>query len=363
MKRNGKVDFLRFVFALFIMFLHFAYRPEIRVLGHSFYLGQRGVFGVRFFFILSGYLLAYSVERMSLKNECESGADSNGLIKDYYPFIVRKYCAYIKWYLPAFLLCVLLDGLQSGSIVAIRKTVSSVQNLLLLGSLGFSFDSQSIGYYVGASWFISALFLAQIILFPLMRVRYRLWSRGLAPIVFVFSLALYINGYLCDWERMIQAIFSMALGSMCYELAKVISRRSYKRWFCNFLRVIELLIYLSCIAYMCDEAAEGTEYGMMFVVAFGIVLSFLPQTQYGFFDHPFFNFLGKLSFPLYLLHVQVLYWADYILYRLDRNPPDHVKYPVLYVCAIVVSVGFYFLWECIGKVDWKRKWKHLTEEK
>ncbi len=363
MKRNGKVDFLRFVFALFIMFLHYAYRPEIRVLGHSFYLGQRGVFGVRFFFILSGYLLAGSVERMIQNGGSGSETDSKGLIKDYFPFILRKYRAYIKWYLSAFLLCVLLDALQSGAIVAFRRSVSSIQNLLLLGSLGFSFDSSSIGYYVGASWYISALFIGQILLFPLMRARYRLWSRVLAPVVFIFSLALYVNAYLCDWERVIQTIFSMTLGSMCYELTKWLSKRAYKRWFCNLLRVIECLIYLSCIVYMCDDAAENAEYGMMFVVAFGIVLSFLPQTQVGFFDHPFFNFLGKLSFPLYLLHVQILYWADFILYRLDKNPPDRVKYPVLYVCAIVISIGFYFLWERIGGVGWKQKWEHLTQEK
>ena len=63
-KRNGKVDLLRFLFALFIMFLHYGYRPELVIEGVTFRLGQNGAFAVVFFFILSGYLLAKSVHDM-----------------------------------------------------------------------------------------------------------------------------------------------------------------------------------------------------------------------------------------------------------------------------------------------------------
>ncbi len=359
MKRNGKVDFLRFVFALFIMFLHYGYRAEFSIFGNTLYLGQNGAFGVRFFFILSGYLLALSVERISQKDrECQTRPNIGTLTKDNISFLLRKYSSYIKWYLPAFFLCVLLDCFQVGITAALKGTLCSIQNILLLGSLGFSFDGASIGYYVGASWFLSALFLAQIILFPIMRYQYRLWSRVISPIVFIILLALDVNGY---GNRVTYAIYCMILGGVCYEIVKVLSKRSYKGWFCNLLRVIEFGIYLMCIAFMCSQAVEDAVYGMMFLVAFAIILSFLPQTQYGFFKHPIFSFLGKVSFPLYLLHIQVLHWADYFLVLLHKNPPDYVKYPVLYLCAILISIGFYLLFEWLGKIDWKKKWHWLID--
>lgn len=271
----------------------------------------------------------------------------------------RKYCSYIKWYLPAFFSVVMLDCLHSGVLATFKRTLGSIQNILLLDSLGFSSDVAPIGYYVGASWFLSALFLAQVILFPIMRYQYRLWSKVIAPIVFIFCFALDVNG---SGNSVTYAIYCMILGGICYEIVKLVSKRSYRRWFCYFLRVIEFMIYVICIVFMCTKAPDTAMYGMTFFVAFGIFLSFLPQTQYEFFKHPFFSFLGKVSFPLYMLHIQVLSWADYILERLNKNPPDYVKYPVLYFCAILASVGFYLLFEWAGKIGWKKKWHYLTRQ-
>lgn len=360
MKRNGKVDFLRFVFALFIMFLHYAYRPTISIAGHTLLLGERGGFGVVFFFVVSGYLLAQSVERISRKDgDWQSDNGVKAVITENISFLFRKYCYYIKWYLLAFFLCVLLECFQSGIGNALKRTLCSIQNLLLLGSLGFSSDAQSIGYYVGASWFLSALFLAQIILFPLMRYHYRLWSQVISPIVFITLLIFELNGYA---NNVTFAIYHMILGGMCYEIVKLLSQRSYRKWFCNTLRIIEFMIYLLCIVYMCNRDGGDAEYGMMFLVAAGIILSFLPQTQYVFFKFPIFSFLGKISFPLYLLHIQILHWADYILNQINVTPPDYIKFPVLYGCAIGISIILYLAFERIGKVDWKSKWKYLTQE-
>ena len=57
-KRNGRIDLLRFVFALVIMLHHSRY-----VLGddHAVFIG--GSLAVEFFFLVSGYLMAVSAER------------------------------------------------------------------------------------------------------------------------------------------------------------------------------------------------------------------------------------------------------------------------------------------------------------
>ena len=65
-RKNGRVEFLRFIFALAILFFHIHKRfagddvIELGNTGLNFF--ARGYIGVEFFFLVSGYLLAASAE-------------------------------------------------------------------------------------------------------------------------------------------------------------------------------------------------------------------------------------------------------------------------------------------------------------
>ncbi len=301
MKRNGKIDLLRFIFALFIMFLHYGYRPELSVGSSTLRLGQHGETGVTFFFVVSGYLLAKSVERLSSSKLTE---EENRL------FLLRKYLYYCKWYIPAFISCVLLGLLKNGVISTIKTCLCSIQNLLLLGSLGFSADGATIGYYVGASWYVSALFCAQIILFPIMRRNYNRWISVISPMVFVFLLSMQTNGHS---DRILVALLRIILGGWCYETVKWLNGRIISRKCFFFLRISELMIWAFVVIYMCSDVPDGSEYGIMFLIAAGVILSFSKCTEYSFFNKPIFVYFGKLSFPFYLLHIQVLHWGEYVM--------------------------------------------------
>ncbi len=56
-QRNGEIDIFRFVFATIIVFMHFGLGfPKIN-------LFPSGRIGVEFYFIVTGYLMAYSSEK------------------------------------------------------------------------------------------------------------------------------------------------------------------------------------------------------------------------------------------------------------------------------------------------------------
>ena len=63
-RKNGRVEFLRFIFALAILFFHihksFAGDDVIELGNTGLNFFARGYIGVEFFFLVSGYLLAAS---------------------------------------------------------------------------------------------------------------------------------------------------------------------------------------------------------------------------------------------------------------------------------------------------------------
>ena len=65
MKRNGEIDLLKFLFSLMIVIYHTKNFTE--------YYGQnlfmQGSIGVSFFFLVSGYLLAYSTGKIQLESK------------------------------------------------------------------------------------------------------------------------------------------------------------------------------------------------------------------------------------------------------------------------------------------------------
>lgn len=333
-KRNGKIDMLRFIFALFIMFLHSGYRPRLQIGNYSLVLGINGSFGVYFFFIVSGVLMMASVE----KDIVNSKSIKTSVAEDHVRYLVRKYTYYIKWYLAAFLLCFLLDAVRSGVIKSVTEVIKSIPSLLLLGSLGFSDSSYSIGYYVGASWYISSLFVIQIIILPIIRNNYKMWCCIIAPIVLIITLSLQVNGYS---DRILRAMTPITIGTMLYELRKKLEQFEYVKSTRIMLGALEFFIYVFIIVYMCSDVDKDIVWGAFFLTATGVLLSFSQATHVEFLDKPFFVYLGKISFPLYLLHIQVLDWADYLLTQLEIPISDRVRYPIMYALCILIAVVAY----------------------
>ena len=84
-KKNGRVEFLRFIFALGILFFHIHKRfadggmIELGNTGLNFF--ARGYIGVEFFFLVSGYLLAASAYAKREKSTAMIGTETALMMK------------------------------------------------------------------------------------------------------------------------------------------------------------------------------------------------------------------------------------------------------------------------------------------
>ena len=81
--RIGEMEFWRFLFSIIIVLHH-----SRNLVGNSNALFFNGAYGVEFFFILSGYLLMQSIDRMK--------ASAGSIGKDTFLFIKKKYLSLIK---------------------------------------------------------------------------------------------------------------------------------------------------------------------------------------------------------------------------------------------------------------------------
>ena len=76
--KNGRIELLRFVFALFILFFHIHKRfaTEAGDAGLFFRFFHHGYIGVEFFFLVSGFLLAAAASRQIGKENGSIGAET-----------------------------------------------------------------------------------------------------------------------------------------------------------------------------------------------------------------------------------------------------------------------------------------------
>ena len=149
-KRNGKIDFLKFLFAIIVLIHHTRY-----VVGdeNSLFLG--GSLAVEFYFLVSGYLMMAGIQKMK-ERPVSLGAETGAfLLKKYKSFCPEIIISYI------FAFAVTYIGGKTGFF---KLLATSFSDVLLLGMTGLRIKPVN-----GAIWYLSSMLLAMAILYPLVR--------------------------------------------------------------------------------------------------------------------------------------------------------------------------------------------------
>lgn len=305
MKRNGKLDFLKFVFAIFIMSYHYQWYPLLIEVGdEKLRFAQNGGYAVTFFFLVSGAFFAASAKAKS--NEAVHLAD------DTQKFLSRKFKYFIKWYLCAIVLYFMEDiFMQGGLKKALSHLFYTIPSLFLLGQTGF--DNKDIyvsGYYIGASWYLSALFLILMVFYPFIRLNYGIFTKIMAPLIFVGTL--YINLGILHNTFMEGKLYSwcvVSLGIIIYEQCGAISNICHNKAIWGGL---EIALYGVTFAFLClgVNPKSMIGYPMLFIYAFAVIISLSGITDYKIFSYKWCTFLGEVSFPLYMLHTPIFRWYE-----------------------------------------------------
>lgn len=331
MKRNGEIEWWRFIASLMIIDFHFP-RP---------YLFPGGRIGVEFFFLLSGYFLAASAMR---KVTTAGDASWHEINQETYSQLKHRVCAFFPETLIACMLALLVY------IVAVHPnlhTLAPCATSTIFGDACFlGMSGLFNGGANGVTWYLSTLLMGVGLIYPIIR------RCGIPPILFIIGVlllgALYINGSSFDcagvkvnvgtYKGNVRGVAEMLIGASLYPVIQTLSNATIGN---VGKRILTLLKWGMCVCVLCyayRTSFVGHNVGFALFVLCGILVLSLSGhcVDTNWFQHKIFAFLGKFSLSLYLSHAV---YADYLPKLLPDSIHGITHYAVYILCVFVSALG------------------------
>lgn len=331
-KRNGKIEFLRFLFSVIIVIHHSRY-----LLGDKNCMFLGGSFAVEFFFLVSGYLMMATIEGKNAK-----GGPGEGLGKETAGFLLRKIKAVYPEVLIGWIIAVVFVGIvkESSLIGFLELFADSFFEATLMKMSGITNSSIN-----GVTWYISSMLLCMAVLYPLLRKFPDMMIHVGAPLA-----ALLLLGYLCGeygtlrtptawigftYKGNLRAFAELCLGVLCFQAAKRICTVRFSTIGRVVLTVVEWGLYGALIWFMYTQKAGVRDYFWLAVMAVAVTLSFSARgIDAQWFNKPVFYWLGRFSLPLYLAHT---YYAQNLNLILPEEWTAFPRMTVYLACAVATS--------------------------
>ena len=294
-KHNGNISIWKFIFALLILLHHCNYIET----DFSWTLFNKGSIGVEFFFLVSGYLLAakvYSEEKKRKKNELYVDTFNyiKGKIVKFYPFLIFTYISMI------------IISFIFYRFSAYRYLYSLV-DISLLGMSGIK-----VKYFLRGTWYLSAMILGMMILYPIMKKYKEKFSCFVGPILAIFGLGILLhlnpsyrtfdrwNGFI--YAGMGRALVELTLGMTLFEINKRLANLKFTNLGSILLTITECLLFTLVIIFnSVYKSASDFDWLIIPMLFVGILIGFSEKTKfYDFCNNKVFYYLERLSLPLYL---------------------------------------------------------------
>lgn len=329
-KKVGEIEFFRCFFAVVIMLRHA--KTFIGPIELTPFPG--GAFGVEFFFVVTGYLLMASIDKMTTKPD-RLGNETLGFlwkkIKVFYPEMLISTAV-------AFVVTAIIreyDLKQS-----ISTMIDIVWEVLLVSQTGLH-----TGEINGADWYLSAMLLCTTIIYPILRKNKDVGGKIVLPLMMLF-----LFGYLCQtyeglrgptkWHNIFMKGFmrgfaEMCLGIITYQVTEKLKSLDLNRFGAVVLSIIKWGCYLCILRYMSMPKWNDRDifYCLLFAIAIGIAFS-RKSIDSKFFDNKICYYLGDFSLLIYLNNVYISNAFKGIEYIMNMSIRHRL---ILYVLIVIIT--------------------------
>ena len=327
------IYFLRFIFILMIVFCHIFSGVPNPVFNFIATHHQGGGLAVEFFFILSGFFFAYTL-------------DLNLSAFEYIKKRVLRLYPVLAFYVLGCFFCDILN-VQ----VAQGEEYGRIFQLLLLDGIGLN-----NGLDYGVSWFVSALLFSSLFLFCLYKSVSKKIADLLLGIIVLLSYVILLNlGNIYDahhivWHNilplsLVRAVSGMGLGIFLFYTYSHFNLNTAKQKPSILYGLLEIFLFGYCIYTMIyhNYYSEG-----LTIVLFWLLLYVFLMNK-GFFsrllENNFSVILGRYSYSIYLTHMFAL-TIIMVAYTTIDDGYFVLNYPlsaifVLYLLVILLGILTY----------------------
>ena len=345
-KRNGKIELLRFVFASTVLCFHV--RPDAWdhtvILFPGVELFPAGKLGVEFFFLLSGFLMAKSIDSQYKRTPTHNLPPAN-LSEDTFAYVSKKVKAILPYHM-LFCIVALAIGIKGHPSKELQSfLIDNVLSLFLLNSTGLVKGTLGI---IAPEWYLSSMFLMMLILYPLAKRYWKTVPLTVCPFVGLLCIGYIVQtngifpGNIKAWGGItlycnIRALGELCLGITSFALCEKLSASSIEsRVKATVIKIIEVACYCLALYLMCIRESNTHQLVLMlFFVGLTISMSrYGAGNQSPLLQNSFMRLLGEVSLPVYLC--QNVVRAIVRLSPLELSGTQHF----LTVVLLTYAVGF-----------------------
>lgn len=349
-QRNNLVELMRFLFSMLVV----GYHVQMSMNNTTAELFENGAVAVEFFFLISGYFLARSVEKIIQKQSVAIG-------KETYAFMKNKVRGILPTHVTAVVAVLVLTLIWNfgGFFGVLRRGLPSVFLVQMAAFWNESFRDALIV----PEWYLSAMLLSMLFLLPILLlfrkklsgISTTLASLGVFGAVFVV-LALLLKGKLTqNYIYDLRAVVELLLGMLACYASGYLKTHEFKKASANTLKVLELLGYLIPVILGTLPLPTSLQPVCMIItvagVWLGVTITFagkgnqIKHTKL----NACFGYLGSISLAIYLFHPVVLTGIDLICPSLSLSTRAAVVFP------LSIALAALFQWADGKRADWLQK--------
>ncbi len=313
-KRNNLVELARFLFSILVV----GYHIQMTFLGDGINFFENGALAVEFFFLISGYFLARSIEKISAKENYNPALESCRFMGNKIKGILPTHLTAIMAVIIVILTCNLAN---SGDII-----LNGLPSIFLVQMGGVWTEAYASALIV-PEWYLSSMLLCMLFIVPVALLLRKKIKKGILviPILLgVLGVVAVIYGLCTNWAFTTTFVYDLrAWGEMCvgmfaYYLSTVIAKKDLKAAPSVILKVVEMICYCAPIILGFIPINKSLEPVCMVVavvcifVAISITFAGKGVAVTNSKVNNAFGYLGSLSLAIYLFHPVIITLLEYV---------------------------------------------------
>jgi peptidoglycan/LPS O-acetylase OafA/YrhL len=359
--RNNIVELGRFIYSLLVLGYHvqFSYKDD------KIDPFENGALAVEYFFLLSGYFLSRSLEKLAKD-------DKNSFFKKYFYFMKNKVTALLNVHILSIVVVIIIIAcFDSNNFLDIF--LNGIPSIFLVHMI-IVWKSDFEKALIIPEWYLSAMLICMLFMVPIFLLFVKIMKGIFATIILVgiIAIVVIITGLFIKWKFNENIVYDLrAWGEMClgmfsYYLSIYVKSKIYGKCMNIFLKILEIVGYgVPVIFGIIPLNSSLQAYFMAITVVLEFCAIFITFSEKGNIIqnekvNSIFGYLGSISLPIYLFHPVIIILIDYI----NNDVPRWLKYIIVFPASIILSFLYRTIADLINKkIEERKKEKEKEKEK